>query len=349
MSEKKHSVMIVDDEIMVIRSIVRVLGNEDYNYHFTTDPTAAVKILGNTPIDVIISDQRMPHMTGLELLMQAKRVSPASIRILMSGYSDFDIVIAAINDGQIYQYITKPWNNEKFIHTVYNAIKNKEETDEKERIIAYRLEDTGKWTAMINQLNKELEIKKENSVNTLLKVLKAKDYKLYQHSAYVAETAVLLAGILKLQEDQIESIRYAGLFHDIGKISIRDKIMYKDGSLNDEEYEQMKNHPTVGSEILREVDFLGGIADIVVQHHERIDGKGYPKGMKQNEIMLESQIISVADSFEALIENRVYRDKMETEDALKILAEGKGSRYNADVVDALVALTSEKLYCRVAL
>lgn len=346
MNSKKYNLLIVDDEINIIRSIIRVLDNDDYNFVYTVDPLETVDILRNTSIDVIISDQRMPNMTGLELLTKAKTISPSSVRILMSAFSDIDIVIKAINDGQIYQYITKPWDNDKLINTINSAIEYKSDEDEKEKILAYSLEKIENWNTVINQMNSELERKKENSIKALLKVLKAKDMRLYGHCFCVSETASLLAEMMELSTEQIEAVRYAGLFHDVGKIAIRDKIMYKAGSLEDDEFAEMKHHPLVGAEILREVDFLGTIADIVEQHHERIDGKGYPKGLFQRDIILEAQIIAVADNFEALRENRIYRDGMSAKDAMHIITEGIGTRFNPDIVNVLErAIKSASVNC----
>lgn len=330
MDEKKYNILIVDDEIMVIRSIIRVLENEQYNFYYTVDSTKMAEIVENTSIDVIISDQRMPEMTGIELLKQAKEICPSAVRILMSGYSDIDIVIAAINEGKIYQYITKPWDNDKMIETVKGAIKLKTEEEEKAAIIAYSLKDIENWKSMIDRMNSELEKRSDSTINALVKVIKAKDYNLYKHSYCVAETASYLAKEMSLETEQIESVRAAGLFHDIGKIAIRDKVMYKPGSLDDDEYMEMKNHPTVGAEILREVDFLGKIADIVEQHHERIDGNGYPNRLTQENTLLESQIVSLADTYEALREDRVYRGGMSPTKALEtIFAERLKFNYTA--------------------
>lgn len=335
MENKKHTILIVDDEIMVIRSLLRVLENDNYEIFHTIDPIEAVEKLVSIPVDVIISDQRMPEITGLDLMMKAKDIQPNAVRILMSGYSDIDIVITAINEGRIFQYITKPWDNDKLIEIVHNAILLKTEEDEKQEILSVNLEKNESWNAILTQMNSELEKKNINTINALTKILKAKDKDLFLHSECVAETAVTISILLGLSQEKQDSIRYAGLLHDIGKISIRDKIMYKAGSLDDDEYNDMKLHPSVGAEILREIDFLESIAMIVEQHHERVDGFGYPNMLSQDDILFESQIVSVADTYEALRENRVYRKGMSPDEAFKIVSDDMGKKFRSDVVEAL--------------
>ena len=344
MNNKKSNILIVDDEIMIIRSLIRALDDSAYNILHTVETNKALDILANTPIDVIISDQRMPEMTGLELMMKAKEIQPSSVRILMSAYSDIDIVIAAINEGRIYQYITKPWDNDKLVEIVAGAVVYKAEEDEKAAILAYRLENIESWKDIVNQLNNELEKKKSSTANALLKVLKAKDMHLYQHSYCVAKTSVLLAGILGLPEENKQWLHQAGLLHDIGKIAIRDKIMYKPSALDEDEFAEMQQHPTVGAEILRESDFPEIIIKIVEQHHEREDAVGYPKGIDSDQILLEAKIIAVADSFEALCENRVYKKGMSPAAALEIICEDR-EKFNSTVLNALKNAVAAGLTC----
>jgi len=332
--KQANSVLIVDDELGVIRAIRRVLSTEEYELFETTDPREAIQILKDNDIDVILSDNRMPGLTGIELLMQSKQISPNTVRILMSAYSDFEVVIAAVNDGAIFHYIVKPWSNEKMIEIIRNAMEYKCEQQEKEQIINSLLQNKTEWTDLVGQLNNKIHSSQEKAVRALLKVLEVKDRDLYVHSQHVTEIGLKIADALQLSEQQKEYVKLGGLFHDIGKISIRDNILYKQGKLDSGEFNEMKNHPAVGAEILKELDFLQHISNIVLQHHERMDGRGYPAGIAGEEILLEARIIAIADSYDALVADRVYRKGMTQEEAIAILRQASGSHYDEELLNA---------------
>jgi len=335
------SILIVDDEPQVLRSIRRAFAEEDYLLYDTTDPKVALELLRTHDFDVIISDNRMPELPGIDLLMEAKKISPLTVRILMSAYSDFDVVIAAINNGNIFHYIVKPWNNENMLEITRNAVQYKREQQEKEKIIHSLLEDKKKWSDLVKHLNQKIDAGKEKTVNALLRVIKVKDSEILTHCENVTQTALKIASAMGLSEKRKEYIRLAGLFHDIGKIAIRDNILYKKDKLDLNEFDAMKNHPKVGAEILKETEFMQHISDIVLQHHERVDGKGYPAGLAGEEILLEARIIAVADSFDALVADRVYRKGMPASEAVSVLVEEIG-HYDKEVLEAFISRVAEK-------
>lgn len=330
------SLLIVDDEPQVIRSIRRVLDGEGYLIYDTTDPVKALDLIKTHDFDVIISDNRMPQLSGINLLMMAKKIAPQTMRILMSAYTDFDVVISAVNDGNIFHFIVKPWKNDKMLEVIRGAVQYKREQLEKEKIYNFLLKDKQKWVDLVKDLNQKIDASNEKTVNALLRVIKVKDSELLLHSENVTKIALKIASAMLLTDEQKEYIKLAGLFHDIGKIAIRDNILYKKGKLDLYEYDEMKNHPIVGAEILKETEFLQSISDVVLQHHERVDGNGYPGGLTQDDILLESRIIAVADSYDALVADRVYRKGMPQNEAISILLEGSGTHYDKDVVQVFI-------------
>jgi putative nucleotidyltransferase with HDIG domain len=326
-------ILIVDDEEYVLRAITRILVLAGYQAHSTSDTKRAVQILQQNPPALLICDQRMPSMTGVELLLRARELAPTTVRLLISGYSDIDVIISAINNGQIFQYISKPWKDEELLDAVKAAFRLRQETVERERILKQSLRDKEAWKALLEQSDAQIQQTIENEANALKKVIQVKDSDLLEHSLRVSRYAVQVASAMQLSEQRQKNLGYAGIFHDIGKIAIRDHILYKAGRLDESEYALMKEHPVYGAEILRELGAWDDVAEIVLQHHEKYDGSGYPQRLKAEEILLEARILAVADAYDALISGRIYRQGIPREEVLAILKQDVGSHFDANVVE----------------
>jgi putative nucleotidyltransferase with HDIG domain len=329
----KYNILIVDDEVQVIKSLKRILNSEPYCIYSTDSPEEAIKILQHNKVDVMISDQRMPNITGLELLKYSKRISPSTVRILMTGYSDIQIVISSINDGNIFYYISKPWDNENFKTIIRRAAEYSCEQRENEEKLNAVISDKNHWLELYDRMKTQITECNQQSINVLTNVIKAKDIDLYNHSERVAKYALKIADMMSLNKMQKQNIEYASYFHDIGKIGIKDNILDKPDKLDEHEYNEIKRHPIVGADIIKEINSLKEIAEIVSQHHEYVGGGGYPKGISGSEIRIEARIISVADTYDALTSDRVYRKELNTEVACNILRMGKNKFYDPNVVD----------------
>jgi putative nucleotidyltransferase with HDIG domain len=191
---------------------------------------------------------------------------------------------------------------------------------------------------LINQRQyHEMQQMFEGTIQSLVSALDAKDAYTCGHSSRVAELAVKLAQRLEYCENGISRIRMAGILHDIGKIGIDDSVLRKPGRLTDEEFEQIKQHPVLGYEILRGVRQFRNILPAVRHHHESWDGSGYPDGLAGEAIPRDAQVLAVADSFDAMVSDRPYRTGMPLEKVIQIFQHGRGSQWAADVVDVLLA------------
>lgn len=333
--EMRPRILLVDDEISVIKALLRVFKDDGYELCYTTAPDEVFDIIENERIDIIMCDQRMPGILGTDILAHAKKICPTIIRILMTGYSDIEVVISAINDGSIFYYISKPWKNQEIINIVNNAMSYKREQKERELIISTLLGDMENWSELIKQIEHGVDGINQNIVNSFLKVIKAKDMGLYNHSMGVVKYALLIAEAMNLPKQQIEDIKNAGLLHDIGKITIRDRVLYKPGRLDKDEFEEVKKHPSIGAETIKGFEFMGRISQIICQHHERIDGKGYPMGLMGGDILLEAKIISIADAFDALTSDRVYRKMLSRDEAFEVLQFDNNAYFDQDIVNIL--------------
>ena len=331
---KREMILIVDDELAVVQALTRLLEIEGYHVVGTTDPKEALEVLRQNTPSIIISDQRMPHMTGVELLLKAHSLSSSTIRFLMSGYTDIDVVISAINDGHVYQYISKPWQETEFLLKIQSAMEYWREQQQNEQMVRQSLSEVKNWEALFQQTSSLMTQTMASSVRTLEKVIRAKDEELLFHSERVSQRALQIAKFIGMQPERMKNLEYAGIFHDIGKIAIRDQILHKAGRLDEDDFTKMKAHPAVGAEILRELPFMNSVADIVFQHHEKFDGSGYPNNRKGEEILLEARILAVADAYDALISKRVYRDGLSEEEVWTILEQSAGSHFDPQVVAA---------------
>ncbi|MHB1392304.1 MAG: HD domain-containing phosphohydrolase [Clostridia bacterium] len=330
---EKYNILIVDDEAQVIKSLKRMLSSESYCILSTTLPEKAAEILQQNKIDVMVSDQRMPNISGLELLKYSRKISPGTVRILMTAYTDIDIVISSINDGNIFYYISKPWDNENFKAVIKRAAEYTCEQKKNEEKLNVAISDRNNWLELFNKVKTQLAEYNQQSISALTNVIKAKDKDLYNHSERVARYAMKIADMMNLNKLQKQNIEYASYFHDIGKIGIKDNVLDKPGKLDECEYNEIKRHPIIGAEIIKEITSLKEISEIISQHHEHVDGGGYPKGISGSEIRLEARIISVADTFDALTSDRVYRNEMNMEAACNILRMGKNRFYDPNIVD----------------
>jgi response regulator RpfG family c-di-GMP phosphodiesterase len=188
------------------------------------------------------------------------------------------------------------------------------------------------------RLYQALKDQNRQTIEALAEAIEARDAYTYGHSRQVTRYAVRLAQDIGLSQEQLELMDYAGLLHDVGKIGIRDYVLLKPGALSDEEFEVMKRHPAIGVKIIERVHGLRATLPIIEGHHERVDGRGYPHGLKGENIPLGARILAIADSFEAMTADRAYRPAMETERALKILLDGRGTHWQPDLVDRFVDL-----------
>lgn len=329
----KYNVLIVDDEENIIRALKReLLELEEFNAIGTTDPLRAQEILMNQKIDITFTDYKMPKITGLEVIGFSNQNSPSTINILMTGQADLDTVIAAINEGHVFYFMLKPWKQSDFVAVLRKAIDFKKQEEEKEKIVANYLIDKEQWikaTMSLQTTNKKTE---EAFVSAFKKIMEVKDYDLFLHSSRVSKLAVNFGEYLGLGDKQMHTLKYAGVFHDLGKIVIKDRILFKDSGLTEDEFEEMKKHPSVGAEVLRELESFQEVAQAVEQHHEKSDGSGYPKGISGTAICIEAKIIAISDAYDALTSKRSYKEGFTREKTLEMMITGKAGNFDEDLI-----------------
>lgn len=318
-------ILIVDDEPMITSTLSTLVEMMlDYEVVTHNDPLEVIKgdYLQQEKFDLVISDFMMPGIDGLALLSKIIEVQPNIVPILLTGYSDKESAIKSINELGLYYYLEKPWDNNNLIRIIENGIEKRhleEEVQNKMVVIEKRNHEISRLYDLLQRdFNREMDNVLE-FVISLSNVIEAKDSYTDGHTRRVADVAIGIGRRMGLDEKQVKVLDVAAVIHDIGKVGTPEWILNKSGSLSHEEFDVMKEHPEMGAKIIRPISALKECIDPVLHHHEKIDGSGYPHGLKGDEISIESRIISVSDIFDALYTKRPYRDALSIEAVKEII------------------------------
>jgi putative nucleotidyltransferase with HDIG domain len=353
-----HTVLFVDDEVNILKAIQRLLRHEPMNVVTASRPQEALELLDRTEAQVVVSDQRMPEMSGVDLLANIRERHSDMVRMMLTGYTEMNIAVEAINRGEIYRLITKPWNDDELKATLRQAFDHHDLKREIKRLNQvtreqnFKLQDMNKnlegkvreRTRQLDQKNTDLRTAYIQTIRALAEAIDAKDTYTRGHSERVAVYASRIAREMNLQKEVIERVYFAGLLHDVGKIGIPDAIITKPDQLDFYEYEEIKKHPEIGAKILEPVEFLHQIVPCVRHHHEWFDGsdRGYPDRLLGDKIPLPSRVILVADTVEAMTSDRPYRNALPLEVVVAELHKFSGSQFDPVCVTAFLKLLEEE-------
>ncbi len=359
--EHKRTVLFVDDEPNILKSVQRLLRQEDMNVLCASTGEEALEMLGQTPAQVVVTDQRMPEMSGVDLLSAVRERHPEIIRMMLTGFTEIKVAVEAINRGEIYRLITKPWNDDELRATIRQAFEQADLKDEIKRLNRvtreqnFRLQDMNRnleekvreRTKQLASKHQELRTAYVQTVGALAEAVDAKDAYTRGHSERVGVYASKIAREMGFTKEFIERVYIAGLLHDVGKIGIRDSVITKPDKLTPDEYHEIQAHPEIGAKILEPVDFLADIAPCVRHHHEWYDGsnRGYPDQLRGDSIPLPSRIILVADTVEAMTSDRPYRKALPIDRVIAELDKYSGSQFDPTCVEAFLRLLDREGEC----
>jgi len=335
MAQSNGKILVADDESDIRELLGDFLLGEGYECLLAVDAFDALEKFQSTPdIDLVMSDIRMPGKTGLELLGEIKEIDSDVMVIMISAVKDIESAISAMSKGA-YDYVAKPFKLTEVGLIAKKAI-------EKRRLIQENKEYQKELERMVAERTRELKdalIKLDQTyiftLRALVTALDTRDEETQGHSLRVVKYTLKLAELIGLKDEkQLKALEYGALLHDIGKIGIPDAILRKPGHLTPEEWTVMKTHPHVGYKILHGIEFLEKASQIVLYHHEKLDGSGYPGGLGKNDIPIGSRIFSVADTVDAMTTERPYRKALNFEDASYELRKYSGIQFDKDVVEA---------------
>jgi len=335
MTVKGH-ILAVDDTPASLKLLTDILKEEGYEVRSAISGELALHSAVRNPPDLVLLDIRMPEMDGYEVCRQLKANSETRDVpvIFVSAVSATDEKVLGFEIGAV-DFVTKPYQRSELLARVRTHLElNNLRHNLKDLVIERSSE--------LIESEKKLRLSLVDSITAIASVVEMRDPYTAGHQRRVAQIAVAISKQLQLPEDRIEGVHLASVVHDVGKIKVPAEILSKPGRLTINEFNLIKEHSQTGHDIIRSIDYPWEIAEIVLQHHERLDGSGYPNGLKGDEILLEAQIIAVADVVESMISHRPYRAGLGVDAALEEIFLHRGNYFNADAVDICIRLFREQ-------
>ena len=333
-------ILVVDDEEPIRRVLSRILERNGYRCFPAQNAETAKERLAAEPFDVLLTDMDLPGESGLDLLTLAATQHPDMAAVMVTGLDDRHLVDSALDLGA-YGYIIKPFEPSEVIINVANAlrrrtleIENRSHQRRLESMVKERTAELWKAVASLERTEQELRRSREETIERLSIAAEFRDDETARHVQRMGRYCALIAKNLGVDSERCELLRVASQMHDVGKIGIPDNILLKPGSLTPEERGLMQRHPEIGFRILSgsKSDLLELAAEIALTHHEKVDGSGYPKGLVGDEIPFEGRVAAVADVFDALTSNRVYKKAFPLGKALDVMKAGAGSHFDTEML-----------------
>lgn len=337
----RPSVLIVDDEPEVRTALLKLLASRGFRASAAPDGSAALEQLAAGSFDLMLADVYMPEMSGVELVARALAVDANLAIVMLSGVNDVAFATEAMRRGA-FNYLLKPASITRLEDAFEDAVHRRQLNMERRRVERLIREEVQVRTADLEREQRVLRSLTLNVVQTLINAMEAKDIYLRGHSVRVAELGASIAEEMGLDEDTVEHVRIAGHVHDVGKMGVREEVLNKPGPLTPTEYEHVKEHVRIGMEILAPLRHLGLALEYVHDHHEQVDGSGYPRGRSGIEISLGGRILAAADAFDAMTSKRAYRDSMTQEATLARLAEEVGRKLDERVFAVLERVVTRR-------
>lgn len=344
-------VLVVDDESFVRETATRLLEGAGYEVESTSSVDEALAYFRKDSAELVITDMNMPGASGLELIEELRTMQPDVATIMLTGRDETELAEKALDLGA-YGYIIKPFGPNELLIAVSNALRRRgleidaaashERLEEKVRT---RTSDL--WTALqaLEQGVQDLRTSREDTIERLSIAAEFRDDETVSHIKRMSRYCGLLSSWAEHGRERSAMIRSASIMHDIGKIGIPESVLLKPGKLSRDERLIMQQHAEYGHRILSGSDseLLQLAATIAYTHHEKWDGSGYPRGLKKATIPIEGRIVAVADVFDALTTDRVYRRSFGLTDAIKMMKDGRGTHFDGELLDLFLGHLDEIL------
>lgn len=320
-----YKILAVDDEPGIIDSLSIFLKRSGYSFTGVTDPMEAIQKIKNEHFDLLLLDFIMTPLHGDQVVEEIRKFNKELYILLLTGHKDLAPPLDTIRRLDIQGYCEKSDKFDQLLLLIESGIKSVEQMREI-KSINNKLADT----------YRQLEQAYLESIQTVRYTVEAKDTYTRGHSDRVSEYSVLIGKKLGLSEEDLKRLKIGGLFHDVGKIGVPDNILQKSGKLSNDEYSEIKNHPTIGAHILSTASIFQDILPIVKYHHERFDGNGYPERLQGEKIPYLARITAIADTFDAMTSRRVYRDSIPIDKVIDEFKHCRGTQFDPQLDDLFI-------------
>ena len=333
--------LLIADDDDCVRNILREFLSAEYECECVGSAEEALARLATGDFALVISDIQMRGMSGIEMIPRAQELSPDTLIIMVSGSQDVESAVGAMRAGA-FDYVLKPFDLELVEVAVRRALEHQLLLESKRCYETYLERMIAQRTAELDGALQSLEGAYRTTLKALVTALETRDSETHGHSERVVAFSLRLGQEMNLSDEELSSLEFGSLLHDVGKIGVPDAVLRKPAPLTEPEWYEMRKHPLHGEQILGGIGFLEGASRVVAQHHERWDGSGYPVGLRGEQIDLNARIFAVADAFDAIMSDRVYRVGKSYEAAAREIEEWAGRQFDPAVVEAFRRVPPEE-------
>jgi len=330
----EEKILIIDDELMPRYSIQQVLKGR-YTVFTATGGREGLDLMAQNPMDVVVLDLRMPDMDGITVLREIKKRYPDTQVILLTAYASLDSARSALRLGA-FDYLTKPFDKDDVINVIERGLQKKRDLSTKKLEHEDLLLTKEYLTQEIESVRQNLMLYYDGTIKALIYAIDAKDHYTFDHSEHVAKLSSIIAEGVGFPKLTKEKLQHAAIMHDIGKIGISEQLLRKDSLLTRDEHIEMRKHPNIGAKIVNAVPFLEDTVEVILYHHERFDGTGYPEGLKGDKIPLTARIVAIADTVDAMMRDRPYRKALSYSQLIDELKKGSGTQFDPEIVTLII-------------
>lgn len=362
--EINATILFVDDEINILSALKRLFHPLGYRILTAESGAQGLEILERESVNLVVSDMRMPEMNGAQFLEKVREKWPETVRILLTGYTEISATIDAINKGQIYHYLSKPWQDSDIIPTIKHALHQQMLEREKQRLeelthrqneelkdlnanleqkVEARTEEVRQTMKLLEVAHNSLKKSFVTSIQVFSNLIELREGDVAGHSRRVAGLSRTVAQRMGMSDAEVQDVFIAALLHDIGKIGLSDRLFEKPFvNLTGEERAEVIKHPVKGQIALMALEQLHAAAKLIRNHRERFDGLGYPDGLAGTRIPLGARILALVYDYHAVQIGRLLSKPLTPTDAAAYIQEGKGKRYDPAVVTAFMGIIKAK-------